>query len=359
MKGPVTEVSESELNLWACVVNSRKSGIPYQRSIEMKTFIVLTISTLLLSQPGSSFADERDERDDAVRALIATSQDEVKEVRTYAIESLGKLKSDREDVAEALAALVEEDDTQVKLAAFEGYLELTIPHKVKVEKLIEWLRESDDEFASTVIDAVMRYPENAIPKLIALLESNMEPDRVKERILHLFTEWGPIAAETGPVLIELYEREPELRRMILETLAEQGTAASPALPVFTKALRDKDPGVRATAAIKVLSVLSDTSAQLDARASRGGASYVKSQTVTILNRYDRDSDGVISLEEAKLLPGGLGATLDRDNDESITSEEISLYYLLRDRMRQSSSSSAFSRQQPQRGGTGRPSTPRQ
>jgi hypothetical protein len=184
-------------------------------------------------------------------ALIATLQDKDRDfiTRANAARALGQIRADVKTVVPVLLEALADKDRDVRTRAAEGLGHIGPAAREAIPALRQALQKARGDLflAPTIVSALGRMGEPAVPALIDALQSNQE--FVRETAAKALGEIGPQARGAVPSLIEMLKKDDwKDRQRACQTLGRIGREARPAVPALQEAVKDKNSEVRESAA---------------------------------------------------------------------------------------------------------------
>ncbi len=191
---------------------------------------------------------------DALPMLISGLESGEEVICRFAAEALLHLKADAADAIEALADLLDHDDSELRRAVARVIAVIGPPVVEILDKLIEALSDSDEVVRGEAAFAIRNIgsdAEEAVTPLIELLldeEEFVHEGKVVEVRSAAAEALGKIGSGAVSALLDvLREERPEIRFVVIRTLARIGSLPHEAIKDLEDALQDPDENVQAAA----------------------------------------------------------------------------------------------------------------
>jgi hypothetical protein len=176
---------------------------------------------------------------ESVPLLIRYLRDKEEVVQLAALKELASMGAEARPAVPTILDALKDPKSSVRLEAAATLIHLNVESKAAVRALTEELQAEEGAaraHAASVIGRLVRPPEI----LGVSCWGPSPPPRVAR-------PW--VGQRTLPALVRaLRDREPKVRAQAAHTLGLTGDAAKPAAPALTQALRDEDAAVREAAA---------------------------------------------------------------------------------------------------------------
>jgi HEAT repeat protein/outer membrane protein assembly factor BamB len=184
----------------------------------------------------------------AVTALTGAAIDTNQNVRYAALSTLAKIGPAAASAAPRLIELLRHNDPETRRRAASALGALGGTSDAIVAALTDALVDSDRrvrDFAMTALEQHEKIVSDAVPALLARLESATEGEQIRRQALLTLAEIGPAAASAVPKLIELVVvDDPVIRRLATGALFAVRDASPAAVAVLIGAAADPDREVR-------------------------------------------------------------------------------------------------------------------
>ncbi len=182
----------------------------------------------------------------AVEALVVQLRSPSPKIRVYALYTLGRLGPAAKPAAKAVTSLFADPNVHVRRAAVRVLRDLRPDPADAMAPLMKALEDPDPAVKIGAIDTLAETGRPAVPALTLALGRG---ETAYAACLAL-SEIGADAAPAVPALDHLLTtaRNAELRREAALSLAAIGSAAAPAVPGLVHALNEEDRGLRIAAA---------------------------------------------------------------------------------------------------------------
>jgi HEAT repeat protein len=177
----------------------------------------------------------------AVPALLKALGDTEPRVRGHAARALGLIGEKSDDAIKGLVGLVADPDPRVRRAAISALVRLRPVGKDTFALLVQVLEDADP---AVVMPALQSLAEGGTAAVPALIEGLKHKEGRYWACIAL-AEMGPQAKDAVPQLTSLLsDDEPEVRMEAVMALGEIGPDAVSATPALIKTLADATPAVR-------------------------------------------------------------------------------------------------------------------
>lgn len=174
------------------------------------------------------------------RVLRAAMQDELPDVRMYAVMALGRVGPAAAEDVPAMLALLDDGSTLVRGTAANALGEVG---EAALPAIGEALRASDGERAASLLWALRLIGTPALPTLRAALEHPSPTLRV-QAALKLWELDQPTAPSVAVLIAALEGQDDDAIRLAARGLARMGTAGAAARPVLERMRDHEDEVVR-------------------------------------------------------------------------------------------------------------------
>ena len=237
----------------------------------------------------------------AVAPLTEALQDKSVNVRAHAAWALGQIGAPAQPAASALVALLKDPDAKVRGQAITALGKIRSASNITLPELVKLLEDADPAIRLRVLNTIAETGEAAVPALIQALKN----DKAAYWACLVLRDMGPAAQSAVPALTEkLAAAQPEVRREAVLALAAIGSGAASAATKITALLDDEQLKAPATyALIRVGRIPADAEAKIQANA-KSTDKYISTTSLWALAMI-HPSDKKIRQEATESLIEGL------------------------------------------------------
>ena len=180
---------------------------------------------------------------EAVKSIEDLLKDKSAKVRAHAAMALGSIGSQAKDSVPALAELLKDPDDTVRRSAIRAIHAIHPGPKVMIPICTKLLEDPDPAIRTRILNTIANQGVEAVPALIEALKN----DKAAFWALIVLRDIGPAAKAAIPAITEmLKDKRLEIRREAVLTLGVFGEEAVAAVPQIAALLSDEHAGTAAT-----------------------------------------------------------------------------------------------------------------
>jgi HEAT repeat protein len=256
---------------------------------------------------------------DAIKRLLALTEDPAPEVRAASLRVLASVRSQRDIVTPKLDVALQDPNPDVRRAAAVGLASFGAVAKVGAPGLLELLQEPEVATRRSAIEALGGLGPAAAPAVPAIADRLTDP-ALQITALEALGKIGPESTSAVPKIIEFAKTGSEEQRLAaMQALGNIGQGLEGVLPMLYEALKsqNRDMRIAALQAIpkvekddaKVLEILGNALEEESGRirrvaldASKRLGSRAEPLVPKILVLLDRDADRPVALATLREIP---------------------------------------------------------